>query len=102
MIYLPMTFDLFHQKWRIRAARTGELVEDLGQCRPDQHEIVINPNQTEESMTHTILHEIVHSWEIKLDLDMTERQVDLIALAMIDFFRSNPRAIELITGENNE
>ena len=90
MIYLPQTFGLFTQPWLIRAARQGELPEDLGQCRPDQLELVINPTQADETMCHTILHELVHSFEQKLLLNLTEQQVDLLALALLDFVRNNP------------
>lgn len=90
MIYLPQTFRLFTQQWLIRSARFGELPEDLGQCHPDQFELVINPTQTTESMCHTILHELVHSWEQKLLLNLTEQQTDLLALALLDFLRNNP------------
>jgi hypothetical protein len=101
MIYLPLTIELFNQTWCIRAATTGEIGSDLGQCRTDQHEILINPNQLEESMLHTILHELTHAIELKLDLNLDERQVDLIALGIISLFRSNPSFIELF-GNNNE
>ena len=101
MICLPMYYNLFDQRWTIRAAEPGEIGTDLGQCRPDQLEVLINPAQTEESMIHTLYHEIIHSFEQKLQLEMTERQVDLIALTMIHFFRANPDAIYLIIGEDD-
>jgi hypothetical protein len=90
MLYLPQTFRLFTQQWLIRAARPGELPEDLGQCRPDQLELVINHAQADETMCHTLLHEVVHSWEQKLLLNLTEQQVDLLSLALLDFIRNNP------------
>jgi len=89
MIYLPITFQLIGQTWTIRAANQFELVDDLGLCNPDQLEIIINPNQAEDSMLHTILHEIIHSIEIKLCLELTERQVDLLALGILDLLKSN-------------
>ena len=92
---IPNEFKLFNQKWQIRTAIPGELQDDLGQCRPDQLEVVLNSNQTEESIRHTMLHELVHCIEQKLQLEMTERQVDLIALGLIDLFRSNPELLEL-------
>ncbi len=98
MIHLPMTFQLFSQQWTIRVALPGEIPEDLGQCRADLHEIVINANQSAESMTHTILHEICHCIEIKQHLEMTERQVDLMAMGFIDLLRNNPTIGELIHG----
>ncbi len=96
MIHLPITFRLFSQQWTIRTALPGEIPEDLGQCRPDLHEIVVNPNQSQESMAHTIMHEITHSIELKQHLELTERQVDLIALGFIDLFRRTPDLMEII------
>lgn len=101
MIHLPIEIELFSQTWRIRAARQGEIDTDLGQCRPDQLEIVINPNQSGESMTHTIMHELTHAIELKLDLELTERQVDLIALGYINLFRLNRGIYEMIEGDYN-
>ncbi|KON32722.1 MAG: hypothetical protein AC479_06835 [miscellaneous Crenarchaeota group-6 archaeon AD8-1] len=92
---IPNEFTLFNQKWSIRTAIPGEMTEDLGQCRPDQLEVVLNHNQSTESIRHTLLHELVHCIEQKLHLEMTERQVDLIALGLIDLFRSNPELLEL-------
>jgi hypothetical protein len=68
----------------------------------DLFEIIINPIQNNESITHTLWHEIVHSWETKLDLQLTERQTDLIALSMIHFFRQNPQLIEYLLKEESQ
>lgn len=89
-MHIPQNFKLFSQTWTTRTSQPGELPEDLGQCRPDQLEVVINPNQTAESLIHTFVHEVIHSIEQKQHLEMTERQVDLIALGLIDLFRNNP------------
>lgn len=102
MIYLPQTFRLFNQTWHIRAARMGEIDTDLGQCRPDQLEIVINPNQTGGSMAHTLLHEIVHSIEQKLQLNLTEQQVDLMALGLLDLIRSQQEFFSQFGDRNGE
>jgi hypothetical protein len=96
---IPQTFRLFSQTWTIRTALPGELPEDLGQCRPDQLEIVLNPNQVAESLMHTLVHEIIHSIEQKQQLEMTERQVDLVALSLIDLFRSNKNFHEIFTDD---
>ena len=99
---IPQKFRLFNQTWSVRGAVQGELPEDLGQCRPDQLEIVINPNQVAESMMHTLAHEIVHAIETKQHLEMTERQVDLIALGLIDLARSNPGFWEIFDDSTEE
>jgi hypothetical protein len=96
MKQIPDTFTLFGQQWQIRTADAYELGDDLGQCRADQHEIVISPNQNAETLIHTILHELVHCIELKLDLELTERQVDLVALGLIDLFRNNANMLSLL------
>ena len=96
---IPNNFKLFNQKWAIRTAHMGELPDDLGQCRPDQLEVILNPNQSEESIKHTLLHELIHCIEMKLHLEMTERQVDVVALGLLDLFRSNPELLSLFDKE---
>ncbi len=96
-MHIPSKFKLFSQTWTVRTAEPGEIPEDLGQCRPDQLEILINPNQVPESLIHTLVHEVIHSIEQKQQLEMTERQVDLIAMGLIDLFRNNPNFYEVFT-----
>jgi hypothetical protein len=98
MIYLPFKFELFAQQWTVRAANPHEIT-DLGLCKADEFEIVINPAQTAESMIHTLTHELVHSIEMKLQLELTERQVDLLALGLVDLLRNNYDVFDYITSE---
>ncbi len=93
---IPDKFKLFSQTWRIRGAVPGEIGDDLGQCRPDQLEIVLNPNQCPEQLQHTLLHELIHSIEQRQLLELTERQVDLIALGILDMFKSNPGFTDIL------
>jgi hypothetical protein len=97
---IPNEFTLLNQTWTVRTSFTGELTDDLGQCRPDQLEVVLNPNQAIESLKHTLLHELIHCIEMKLHLEMTERQVDVLALGLIDLFRSTPQLWQLFLKEN--
>jgi len=94
MLYLPQTLRLFGQRWLIRAARPNELTACWGECRPDQLEVVIQANQNEEMQMHTYLHEIIHCIEQKLELELTERQTDLIALGLIDLIKNNEDFLE--------
>ena len=94
-----MKFRLFSRSWNIRFSHPGEITDDLGQCRPDQLEILINPNQVSESVKHTIAHEICHAIELSQDLQMTERQIDLMALGIIDLVRNNPELFDVFKVE---
>lgn len=102
MIYLPQKIKLFGQTWHIRAARPNELSECWGECRPDQLEVVVNPNQHTGMLAHTLLHEIIHCMEQKLQLNMTEQQVDLLALAMLDLIRNQPQFFEQFGDQHGE
>ena len=88
--------ELFGQNWQIRAATGVELPNELGECHSDRHEIVINASQTDQSAQHTILHELIHAIEEKLHLELTERQVDCLALGFIDLFEENPELVDLL------
>lgn len=90
MAQIPDEFQLFSQTWRIRTGTIKELPEELGMCYPDTNEILLNGNQTPESVIHTLLHELIHAVETKMHLELTERQVDCLALGLLDLFRNNP------------
>ena len=93
MLYLPITYKLFGQQWIIRAAQGIELQNELGECHSDRNEIVIDANQTAQSAQHTMLHEIIHSIEEKQHLELTERQVDCLALGLVNLINENPDLI---------
>jgi hypothetical protein len=95
---IPNTFKLFNQMWSIRSAQPKELENNdlLGMCYPETNEILLNPNQTPDSIAHTLLHELIHSIESKLHLNLTETQVDLLALGIIDLYRANPNMLHLL------
>ena len=94
---IPNTFKLFQQTWTVRTGTEKELPNELGMCYVDSNEILLRTQGLPaDTIIHTFLHELVHSIEQKLELDMTERQVDLIALGLIDLFRSNPAMVELL------
>ena len=92
---IPGVFKLFGQNWKIRYGNKHEMDDNLGLCQTDDFEILIQPGQTEESMTHTLLHELCHSIEQKLHLNLTEAQVDLMALGLLNLLRDNPDLLKI-------
>jgi len=97
---IPKNFKLFGQQWQIRAGTELELEGDLGRCITDENLILLNEHQTEQSSKHTLLHEIVHSIEQKLHLNLTEQQVDLVALGLLDIFANNTEMKQIFTGDD--
>jgi Zn-dependent peptidase ImmA (M78 family) len=83
-------FRLFSQEWNVRYGRETELDDELGLCLPDRREILIDERQNTDSKKHTLTHELIHAVEQKLLLNLTETQVDLLALGLLDLFKNNP------------
>lgn len=86
-------FRLFSQPWTVRYGKDTELTDELGLCLPDKHLILIDENQNTASKKHTLTHELVHAVEQKLLLNLTETQVDLLALGLLQLFRDNPHLL---------
>ena len=96
MAQIPDTFELFSETWTIRTGNDIEMATNNGLCIADSNTILLNPNQTEESLIQTLVHELLHCIEVKLDLEMTERQVDVLALSLRHLFKTNPNMLTLL------
>ena len=92
---IPTEFSFMNQTWRIRPAGHNELKDSMGQCDPMTNTIMVDPTLPPDVLLQTIFHEILHSWELTLQLDMPDRTVDLMALSLIHFFKTNPGYAEL-------
>jgi hypothetical protein len=87
---IPSNFELFSQQWQIRAGSPKEMNDNNGLCYTDSCEILLNPLQTAQGLKQTLLHELVHAIETKMNLDLTEAQVDSMALGLNHLFTENP------------
>lgn len=96
MAQIPNEFELFAEIWQIRTGTNRSMPDHLGLCQPDQREILLNPDQTEQSLQQTLLHELLHAIEQKLHLELTEHQVDLLALGLLDLFKNNPEMLTIL------
>jgi len=94
---IPNTFNLYGQTWRVRAGTAKELPDLLGMCYPDTCEILLNPDQTPESLLHVFLHEVIHAIELKQHLDISESAVDLLALGLRHLIIQNPELLFIFT-----
>ena len=96
MAQIPDTFELFSETWTIRTGTDIELALNNGLCLADCNTILLNANQTEQGIQQTLVHELLHAIEVKLDLEMTERQVDCMALGLLYMFKTNPDMLTLL------
>lgn len=75
-----------------------EMPEDLGECHSDLQQIWLNATNTAETNTNTILHECLHAISDAYQIDLSERQVCVLATALIAFARDNPDHSKVIFG----
>lgn len=67
-----------------------DMPDSLGMCHSDIQEIWVNNSNTDETTRNVILHECIHAISDSYDLELTERQVKVLATALIAFSRDNP------------
>ena len=99
---IPNQYEFMNQTWTIRPAQYKELKDDMGECDPVSNTIRVDPTLPPDVFLQTLFHEILHSWEITMQLDLPERTVDLLALALIHFFKTNQKFVELFTAEDTD
>lgn len=99
---IPNQFEFMNQKWQIKPASYKELKEDMGLCDPNTNTITIDPTLPPDLILQTIFHEIIHAWEMTLQLDLPERTVDLLALSLVHFFTSNPGFAKIFEATDND
>jgi hypothetical protein len=90
---IPNQFKLFNKPWTIRPSQFNELRDDMGLCMTNNLQVIYDSSFPYEEIEHIIMHELVHAIEQTLQLDLTERQVDLMALGIIDLIKHNPELI---------
>lgn len=67
-----------------------DMPDALGLCHSDQQQIWLLESNTTETNTNVLLHECLHAISDALDLELSERQVTVLATALIAFARDNP------------
>jgi hypothetical protein len=95
-LQIPKNFELFSEIWTIRGGTDKELDNNNGLCYADSHEVLLNPQQTPQQLKHVLLHELIHAVELKLNLELTEAQVDGVALGIKHLFLTNQQLLALL------
>jgi Zn-dependent peptidase ImmA (M78 family) len=67
-----------------------EMPNELGLCHSDVQQIWLNASNTPETNRNVLLHECIHTIDHALCLELSERQVTVLATALINFARDNP------------
>jgi len=98
-IDIPDEFEFMGQQWQIRPGTSRELGEDLGQCSYDERTVYLNPAYPTQTIVQALFHEIVHCWEMTLNMHLTEDQVDNLATSMIHWIKANPEFIAVLITE---
>lgn len=68
-----------------------EMDGKMGHVRHDKQAIRIHPDQHPDALRDTLLHEAIHAIDYNGQLEMTERQVHVLATAVCDVLWTNPK-----------
>lgn len=76
--------------YKIINKNSTDMPDLLGLCQSNIQEIWINNSNTPETRRNVMLHECLHAISDIYDLELSERQVSVMATALIAFARDNP------------
>lgn len=62
----------------------------LGRADIKEGQILLNIEQSEDSLRSTLIHEVTHYISDLLSLELSEQQVDGVAMGMFTFLKDNP------------
>ena len=99
---IPKEIYFMSQLWQIRAAKSKELIDCLGQCDPRTNTILLDPDLPTDVMLQTLTHELMHLLEMTLNQCLTEQQVDVMAAGIVHILRTNPELLELYNQDIND
>lgn len=81
---------IFGVNYQIVVKDDMDMPNVIGLCHSDKQQIWLRESNTEETNTNVLLHECLHAISDALDLELSERQVNVLATALIAFARDNP------------
>lgn len=96
MTKLPPGIRILGKRWTVRHKRVKG---DLGSCEIGHTRLNINPDQSDDSMRDTVLHEAIHGIEDEMGLRMSERQVAGMAVGILALLRDNPGLVRFLTDQ---
>lgn len=85
---------LSHEVKLIKNSPGNWLQGGLGRAYIKDGEILLNIDQSEDSLKSTLIHEITHYISDLLSLELSEQQVDGIAMGMFTVLKDNPKLIK--------
>ena len=80
--------------------RGGLVTEDgtgaLGKAQHIRNRIVLSSGYKRQRTYRTFWHELIHCIESERGLDLEEREVDQIAMGIVELFKDNPHLVEMV------
>ncbi|MCP5099415.1 MAG: hypothetical protein GY943_28000, partial [Chloroflexi bacterium] len=91
---IPKSCKIVGKRWKIKTQAKHIKIDDgvaLGTCDVEQCLIKVCTKQDPQQMRDTLLHEVIHSLDETLSLDLTEQQVHALAGGLYGLFKDNPK-----------
>lgn len=97
----PSKVRVFGRNFYITYPSPEDGMQDLGLTH--FHESLINVRDRQEKIEErdTILHEVLHTIDLTMELELSERQITCLAHALIGVFDDNPEFTKFVS-ENKE
>lgn len=94
----PKRLDVLGKRWNV----VQEKIEDgaYGMCKHSACRITLHPDQTEDNMRDSLLHEVIHALDVELYTHMGERRVRLMATGLLQVLRNNKALVAFLTDGN--
>lgn len=97
---LPKKIRVFGKDFSVGKAYLEQGFQDCGQTDEGKLSILIRDGQPKIEEADTLLHESIHAIDFVMDLELTERQVRLLATGLIGVFQDNPEFAEFVTKQH--
>ena len=84
---IPSQVIILGQPFDIIMKPQAEMEDELGCCQVTYNTIFLRQDMKDEKMGEVLLHEIIHAVGENLNLDLTENQVNNLAVGLYPIFR---------------
>jgi len=73
--------------------------QDCGRCLDSEQRILVQYDLPPELERDTVLHETIHAIDYVLQLELTERQVSVLASGLLAVLKANPSLAPYLVGK---
>ena len=96
---IPQVLQIIGKPYQVLIVPLLDEGLNVGEMSEHHQAITMAAGQTFENERDTLLHEILHAIEERLQLKMREKQVALLATGLLQVLRENPKLVAYLCGK---